>query len=87
MSSTVDATPETEPETAAEAAVEATGPAYCGQCGQPLAEGAHEACAARLELEPPRYCGQCARRMVVQVLPGGWTARCSQHGTVGGPAV
>ncbi len=57
-------------------------PTYCGQCGKPLADAVHDTCAARLELEPPRYCGQCARRMVVQVLPGGWTARCSQHGDV-----
>lgn len=56
---------------------------YCGQCGKPFAEADHGACAARLELEPPRYCGQCARRMVVQVLPRGWTARCSVHGAVG----
>jgi len=31
--------------------------------------------------EPPRYCGVCARRMVVQVRPDGWSARCSRHGT------
>jgi hypothetical protein len=55
---------------------------YCGQCGKPVGEADHQACAARLELEPPRYCGQCARRMVVQVLPSGWTARCSAHGDV-----
>jgi len=54
---------------------------YCGQCGKPLAEAAHERCAARAGLEPPRYCPRCARRMVVQVLPTGWTARCSRHGT------
>lgn len=38
--------------------------------------------AARLGLEPPRYCGQCGRRMVVQVAPHGWSARCSRHGSV-----
>lgn len=38
--------------------------------------------AARLGLEPPRYCGQCGRRMVVQVRPDGWDARCSRHGVV-----
>lgn len=37
---------------------------------------------ARLGLEPPRYCGQCGRRMVVQVRPDGWHARCSRHGEV-----
>ncbi|MFT4085679.1 MAG: hypothetical protein QM658_00745 [Gordonia sp. (in: high G+C Gram-positive bacteria)] len=38
--------------------------------------------AAKLGLEPPRFCGQCGRRMVVQVVPDGWVARCSRHGTV-----
>lgn len=38
--------------------------------------------AARLGLEPPRYCGQCGRRMIVQVRPDGWDARCSRHGAV-----
>lgn len=60
-------------------------PTYCGQCGKPLLETAHETCATRSELEPPRYCAQCARRMVVQVLPSGWTARCSRHGTLNSP--
>ncbi len=59
--------------------------AYCGHCGE--AVGApdardHERCAARLELEPPRYCGQCHRRMVVQVVPTGWSAKCVEHGTI-----
>jgi hypothetical protein len=55
---------------------------YCGQCGKPAEEAGHERCAARAELEPPRYCGQCARRMVVQIVPTGWTARCSEHGLI-----
>ena len=38
--------------------------------------------AAALGLEPPRYCGQCGRRMVVQVDPVGWWAKCSRHGRV-----
>ncbi|MEE4023131.1 hypothetical protein V1Y59_08590 [Gordonia sp. PKS22-38] len=38
--------------------------------------------SARMGLEPPRFCGQCGRRMVVQVRPDGWGARCSRHGTV-----
>ena len=38
--------------------------------------------AAQLGLEPPRFCGQCGRRMVVQVRPHGWDARCSRHGVV-----
>lgn len=38
--------------------------------------------AARLGLEPPRFCAECGRRMVVQVRPDGWLARCSRHGQV-----
>jgi hypothetical protein len=38
--------------------------------------------AARLGLEPPRFCAECGRRMVVQVRPDGWWARCSRHGLV-----
>jgi hypothetical protein len=35
--------------------------------------------AARLGLEPPRFCAECGRRMVVQVRPDGWWAKCSRH--------
>lgn len=38
--------------------------------------------AARLGLEPPRYCAECGRRMIVQVRPDGWSAKCSRHGAV-----
>ncbi len=34
------------------------------------------------DLEPPRRCQHCQRRMIVQVLPLGWTARCSEHGQI-----
>ena len=53
---------------------------YCDRCGQGLAQGDHAGCAGARELEPPRFCSQCRRRMVVQVTPKGWTARCSEHG-------
>lgn len=54
---------------------------HCGGCGEALAGGgSHDRCRARLELEPPRYCPRCARRMVVQITPVAWTARCSRHG-------
>jgi hypothetical protein len=53
---------------------------YCGRCGDSLAGTEHPHCDAALELEPPRYCTQCRRRLVVQVLPTGWSARCSEHG-------
>ncbi|OBJ71626.1 hypothetical protein [Mycobacterium sp. 1274756.6] len=38
--------------------------------------------AAQLGLEPPRYCAECGRRMVVQIRPDGWRARCARHGEV-----
>ncbi|BBY77528.1 hypothetical protein MPRF_44270 [Mycolicibacterium parafortuitum] len=38
--------------------------------------------AAQLGLEPPRFCASCGRRMIVQVRPDGWWAKCSRHGTV-----
>ena len=38
--------------------------------------------AAELGLEAPRFCQLCGRRMVVQVDPVGWTARCSRHGAI-----
>ena len=55
-------------------------PGYCGHCGRGLDDGGHEVCDAKLRLEPPRYCGHCRRRMVVQVLPRAWSARCVEHG-------
>lgn len=55
-------------------------PVYDVYTGKPLAEGAPVFAAALLGLEPPRYCAYCARRMIVQVSPHGWTARCSRHG-------
>ena len=57
-------------------------PEYCGHCGEP-APAPHPACVARLSLEPPRYCTQCRRRLIVQVLPTGYRARCSAHGELG----
>jgi hypothetical protein len=56
---------------------------FCSWCGgeTTATDEAHERCRARLSLvDPPRYCPECARRMVVQVDPMGWTARCSRHG-------
>ncbi|MGK8524631.1 hypothetical protein ACRS6B_25165 [Nocardia asteroides] len=38
--------------------------------------------AAALGLEPPRFCEQCGRRMIVQVSPDGWWAKCSRHGVI-----
>ena len=54
---------------------------FCAWCGAARAEGDHDACDRRLStVDPPRHCPVCARRMVVQVDPMGWTARCSRHG-------
>ncbi|MGI8330981.1 hypothetical protein ACRYCC_13530 [Actinomadura scrupuli] len=55
---------------------------YCEHCGDPAGEAGHEACRAALRMEPPRYCAGCRRRMVVQVTPTGWTARCAEHGVL-----
>ncbi|MFC7448897.1 hypothetical protein [Rhodococcus daqingensis] len=38
--------------------------------------------AAQLGLEPPRFCEDCGRRMIVQVSPDGWWAKCSRHGVI-----
>jgi Acetyltransferases len=58
------------------------GPVYCDRCGEPAGIGEHRRCARFADLEPPRWCARCRRRMVVQILPTGWTARCSEHGTL-----
>lgn len=50
---------------------------YTGELG-----GTAVPTAAQLGLEPPRFCAECGRRMVVQVRPDGWRARCSRHGEV-----
>ncbi|HEV7909256.1 MAG TPA: hypothetical protein VGP03_14005 [Pseudonocardiaceae bacterium] len=56
---------------------------YCSYCGKPTRDGDHIVCRRRLQLvDPPRFCSSCARRMVVQVTPAGWTARCSRHGEI-----
>ena len=46
--------------------------------------GLESALHRALELEPPRFCTVCQRRMVVQIVPTGWTARCSEHGDLHG---
>ncbi|MFY9916123.1 MAG: hypothetical protein WAK18_15745 [Nocardioidaceae bacterium] len=67
-------------EPAGSAASEGTEPAYCDHCGEALAARDHASCRRLRELEPPRYCPWCRRRLIVQVVPRGWTARCSEHG-------
>ena len=51
---------------------------WCDLCGR---AGVHPQCRAARELEPPRYCPSCRRRMIVQVTPTGWSARCVEHGS------
>lgn len=58
--------------------------ANCPLCGQAMPEGGHPGCQRALALEPPRYCATCARRLKVQVMPYGWSATCSRHGTIVG---
>lgn len=53
---------------------------WCGQCGEELTAEGHAACRRAAALDPPRYCAQCRRRMVVQITPTGWSARCVEHG-------
>jgi RNase P subunit RPR2 len=54
---------------------------FCDGCGLPLAEGEHERCRARRQAtDPPRFCSECGRKLVVQVLPTGYTARCVRCG-------
>ncbi|MFD5867630.1 hypothetical protein ACFWGD_03310 [Corynebacterium sp. NPDC060344] len=57
-------------------------PEYDPFTGAHLAEGERRplSYSARAGLEAPRYCRLCGRRMVVQVRPDGWSARCSRHG-------
>lgn len=58
---------------------------YCDRCGEPrVATEGHDACEQARTLEPPRYCTMCRRRMVVQIVPTGWSARCVEHGTLTG---
>lgn len=45
-------------------------------------DGAVMPTTAQLGLEAPRWCAECGRRMVVQVRPDGWWAKCSRHGVV-----
>jgi hypothetical protein len=55
---------------------------FCGHCGGERKNALHDRCDRAALLEPPRFCVACRRRMLVQVTPTGWTARCSRHGEV-----
>jgi ribosomal protein S18 acetylase RimI-like enzyme len=53
---------------------------WCDHCGEALTPEGHDRCRRMAELDPPRWCAHCRRRMVVQVTPTGWTAKCVEHG-------
>jgi hypothetical protein len=54
---------------------------YCAGCGKPISGADHERCRARrAATDPPRFCATCGRKLVVQVLPLAWTARCVRCG-------
>ncbi|MFF0490808.1 hypothetical protein ACFYTQ_17450 [Nocardia sp. NPDC004068] len=57
---------------------------YNPYTGEPVIAGVSVSvpAAAALGLEPPRFCEECGRRMIVQVSPDGWWAKCSRHGTI-----
>ena len=53
---------------------------YTGKADTGREAGSTVPTAAQLGLEPPRFCAACGRRMIVQVRPDGWWAKCSRHG-------
>lgn len=66
------------------AIVSGDAPVFHPNTGQEIAEGVEITLSpsARAGLEAPRFCQLCGRRMVVQIRPDGWEARCSRHGEV-----
>ena len=59
---------------------------FCDGCGRPRAGGDHDRCLRRrAATDPPRFCVACGRKLVVQVLPLGWTARCVRCGPADSP--
>jgi hypothetical protein len=54
---------------------------FCDGCGKPVSQGDHARCRERRShTDPPRYCTRCGRKLAVQVLPTGYTARCVRCG-------
>lgn len=71
-----------EAEELAAAILAGEAPAFDPYTGARPGTGGTPSPGARAGLEAPRYCQICGRRMVVQILPHGWRARCSRHGAV-----
>lgn len=60
-----------------------TAGSYCAGCGKLVAGLDHTRCRARsAATDPPRFCVSCGRKLVVQVLPLSWNARCVRCGPV-----
>ncbi len=60
--------------------------AHCDACGRPVDRHDHAECQTRRQAtDPPRFCVVCGRKLVVQVLPLGFTARCVRCGSVAAP--
>jgi hypothetical protein len=56
---------------------------YCDSCGRDAGTGDHQRCRQRrAATDPPRFCAACGRKLVVQVLPRGYTARCVKCGPI-----
>ena len=47
---------------------------HCTSCGSVSCIGCSRT------LDPPRFCAACGRRLTVAVSPGGYRARCRDHG-------
>jgi hypothetical protein len=56
---------------------------FCSGCGGRAGVGDHAECERRQQAtDPPRFCRDCGRKLVVQVLPFGWEARCVKCGVL-----
>lgn len=77
-------TPDADPTELERAVLTGVPPRFDPFTGDDLAAGPSGRAfrAAELGLEAPRFCQLCGRRMVVQVNPVGWSARCSRHGAI-----
>jgi hypothetical protein len=54
---------------------------FCDACGRSLDGEGHDRCRERRAgTDPPRFCANCGRKLVVQVLPLSYAARCVRCG-------